>query len=466
MKKALIVISSDIYIRNYLRTKAFKELSEHLDCEFIADSGVNNKSDLEELAGFRGYFDIAPRMRDLHSLHFSLMMWRFRKRSKTFTYRWMRNSGWHTIKRSGPLFPRFLSFVIWLIKASANPQGLRIPFLANPLIYPVSIWFLRQKLRINRQILDFFDSGEYHVCLFPSSAFDAAAVDTTRVARIKGVPSICLIDNWDNLTSKTVFWELPDFIGVWGAQAKRQAVDIHGFEPEQVALLGTPRFDSYYEYRNQPSTSHYEFPYVLFVGSAMPFDELGALRRLEQIILGSDRSKDSLRIVYRPHPWQQKRQIEAKFDEEDFSIVSLDSQMRKAYEQGVRPEKTDEKFQPDLSYYPSLLHHARVVIGPLTTMLLEAALSLRPVIGLSYFDGHHLTTSLRYFSHFQGTEQIPGFTLCHSPDTLQDLLVKALASAPISGPDSDQATQFFVYRDSRPYSQRISDLTKKVASAF
>lgn len=465
MKKALIVITADNYIRNYLRTDAFTELYKVVDCDFIADARIKNTTDLEAMPGFRGYYSISDRDRALHDFHFSLMMWRYRRRSKTFTYRWLRNSGWHRVNRTGSYAKRFVSFFSWFIGSIRNPHGLRIPLLGNAVLFPIVAGILRKRLTVNPEIELFFQQKPYDVAIFPSAAFDAATVDTIRLGKRERIPTLCLIDNWDNLTSKTVFWKLPDFIGVWGNQAKEQAVRIHGFHPEQAVPIGTPRFNTYFESRKHKLKSHYSFPYILFVGSAMPFDELGALHRLERIILQSADGQPDLRIVYRPHPWQQKRLVNAVFEENDFEIVVLDSQIKEAYQDGVVPEKTDEKFQPALDYYPALLTNAALVVGPLTTMLLEAALALRPVVGLSYFDGHHANTGLRYFSHFKGTESIPGFTICESEDSLSASVVNALSAGVISETESDAATRYFIFQDSRSYSRRLADLVSDLIKA-
>lgn len=462
MKKVLIVITSDIYVRNYLRTDAFTELQRRFQCEFIADSRLKNRRDLEDLEGFRGYFSIPDRIRKLHEFHFNLMMWRNRKLSRTFTYRWLRNSAWHKVAKTGKFWTRTVTFSRWLLSALINPVGLRVPILGNPVVFPVTAGILRKQLGINSEIRRLTNLEPYDLFLFPSSAFEAATVDLIRIGKEQNIPTLCLIDNWDNLTSKTVFWHVPTHLGVWGEQAKSQAIDIHGFAPEKVFPLGTPRFHQYFEARKAEIPRHYQYKYTLFVGSAMPFDELGSLRKLEQIHLELPSNLRPDHIIYRPHPWQQKRMVDAVFNEKDFSIVVLDSQIADAYKTGVSPEKTDERFQPDLAYYPSLLRHADLVVGPLTTMLLEAALLLRPVIGLSYFDGVHSNTSLRYFSHFEGTQKIPGFYLCETQDLLAEVVTGALQRGAIEEFESDSATQYFVHRDSNSYPQRLAGLVEKI----
>lgn len=462
MKKVLVVITSDLYVRNYLRTGALSALGKAFDVHVIADAKIKNQQDLEGLENFRGYFSLPERLRRLHEFHFNLMMWRNRKRSRTFTYRWLRNSGWHTVARVGSPGKRTLSMLKWFLGALFNPGGLRIPVLGNPLIFPTASFILRKKLPISPEVRHLTMANKYDLILFPSSAFEASTVDLIRLGKESGTPTLCLIDNWDNLTSKTVFWQLPDYLGVWGLQAKNQAVEIHGFKPGRVVPIGTPRFDPYFRSRSEELPKPFGANYILFVGSAMPFDELGVLRKLELMLGELEVHSDSIEIIYRPHPWQQKRAVNAVFDEDSFSRVKLDPQIAHAYQNGLSPETTDEKFQPDLNYYPALLRHAKLVIGPLTTMLLEAALLLRPVIGLSYFDGFHSNTSLRYFSHFEGTEKIPGFHLCEDERVLPELVNRALQQSSISEAESDRATGFFVYRDSLSYPQRLAELVREI----
>jgi hypothetical protein len=277
------------------------------------------------------------------------------------------------------------------------------------------------------------------------------------------VPTLCLIDNWDNLSSKTVFWKKPDHLGVWGPQAQSLAHTIHGFVPDQVHLIGTPRFDSYFEARTSTGfTTPHDFPYALYVGSAMPFDDIGTLKILEKILIESENLPPDFRLIYRPHPWQHKRNVDARFTAEDFSRVILDPQFDEAQRAGAVRGTNDPSFQPDLDYYPGLLLSSRCVVGPLTTMLLEASLCLKPVVALSYFDGYHANTSQRYFSHFDGMEKVPGFVFCNDKETLTTLISQALEVGAINPAASDDQTSYFLYRDERSYPDRLEALVRHI----
>jgi len=457
--KILIVISSDIYVRNYLRTDALKEVLGAYECDLIADQELALAEEVSQHPNFRGFYLQNRKIDKRHELLFNVMMWRYRKKSPTFRFRWLRNSQWHLVRRNKGLAVFVLSAIRWFFSAMVNPKGFRVVILGSKLIFPVAGWLLGKELEPNQMVFRLLQKEKYRAIIFPSAAFDSISVDLIELAQSESIPTLCLIDNWDNLTSKTVFRRRPDHLGVWGTQAKEQAIAIHGFRDEQVHLIGTPRFDAYFEYRDEKlGASPYGFPYILFTGSAMPFDEIGALRKVESVIYKSPFCPNDLAVIYRPHPWQQKRNTAAEFVESDFSRTFLDLQIAEGYRSGVKPETTVPSFQPDLNYYPTLLRNAALVVGPLTTMLFEASLCLRPVIALSYFDGHHQNTTKRYFSHFQGMQEVPGFSFCESPGELASLIESALSLAKIDRKDSDKKTEYFLHHSSDSYPDRLKAL--------
>jgi hypothetical protein len=463
MAKILIAITADIYVRNYLRTDALKKLSQSHDVSLVADSSIELLEEVAVHPLFSGVYSRNNALESRHLFLFFLMMWRYRKKSPTFFYRWTRLSQWDLLERNRGFFPFALSLVRWLAGAFRNPLRVQVPILASGLIFPLAQSLIKRNLPVNPSLEAIVGEKNYDLIIFPSAAFDSPSVDLARLGKARKIPTLCLIDNWDNLTSKTVFWAKPDHLGVWGEQAREQACEIHGFSHDQVHLLGTPRFDQYFEAREHLSPpAPYKFPYILFVGSAMPFDEIGALHELEGILATVPNVPDGTKIVYRPHPWQQKRLAPALFIESSFVRTVLDSQIADAYAEGISPEKTTGSFQPELSYYPALFSGCLFVIGPLTTMLFEGALSLKPVIGLGYPDGVHRNTTRRYFSHFDNTEKIPGFSVCEDRSEIEALVGAAIHRGEIDASASDQQTKYFLHHDDSSYPQRLSHLAGQI----
>lgn len=458
MAKILFALSGDTYVRNYLRTGIIRDLSREHDVFLIAPGNLALRNDIAGSPNFLGFFDVTDDQTLHHHAAFNLLMWRHRKKSRTFLYRWMRNSKWSDVAGNPGVLPTVRSFLGWIIFSIRDSRWVLLPITGSRLLFK---FFLRRavsKIQPNVSLETLVRAQHWDVIVFPSAAFDPTSVELTKLGKQLGASTLCLIDNWDNLSSKTVFWEKPDYLGVWGEQSREQAVEIHGFAQENVHLVGTPRFDPYFQLRHEHPPSPYPFPYLLFVGAAMPFDEIAALSELEQVLVDLGPQFDDLKVVYRPHPWQQKRKTTATFDQESFPRTILDEQIKKAYLSGIQPETTTGSFQPDLDYYPALLTNARMVVGPLTTMLLEAALCLRPVVSLAYPDGVHFNPVRGYFTHFDGVEKIPGFMVCHSKNMLRSLTESALAAEPISAALSDQLTSHFVRRPPDGYGTNLSAL--------
>ena len=464
MSKILIVLGADTYLRNYLTTDAFSSLERDFVCHFLVLDTVQTTRELKEKKGFIGSYSVDGKLWRKYRLLSNLLMWRHRKRSRTFFLRWLRNTQWHGLETSVGIFRRSLSIVRWILSAALNPEGLIIPFLGNRVTFPLSSRIIKSLIPPNRELEALISSEKYAAVVFPSIAFDTLAVDIPRACAKLGPQSICLIDNWDNLSSKTVFWSKPDDLGVWGPQAAEQARTIHGFQSSRIHEIGTPRFEQYFQSRvSKDSASLHDFPYLLFVGSAMPFDELSVLSAIDALLTNHEIFDPRLRVIYRPHPWQQKRQVASLFRQEDFEKVLLDQQLQLEFSRNSGGGNR-LSFQPALNYYPKLLLNASCVIGPLTTMLLEASLCLRPVVALNYSDRIHMNTNQRYFSHFDGAESIPGFSFCNSENDLGRLIEAAISMGPISPETSDSATSYFLHRSEVPYPDRLLQVVRKSLS--
>jgi hypothetical protein len=192
---------------------------------------------------------------------------------------------------------------------------------------------------------------------------------------------------------------------------------IHGFPPDRVTLLGTPRLDSYFILRDQALTRHFDFEYVLFAGLAIALDEITPLRIIEDEIVGNPDVYGGLKVVYSPHSWRQPRVSRDHFDEKEYSHVVMDPQLRDAY------YGKDRRFQPDLGYYPALLKHSRFVVASPTTMMIESLIFRKRVLVLAYDDGVHLTSphnALANYEHFREIERVEGIYLCLEKSSLAE----------------------------------------------
>jgi len=464
MKRILFIISSDLFVRNYIRTGVIDSISKKYDCKIVVNGKIFNKDDVEKLENFAGYYISDPKEDIKRSNFMNVILWRYRKKSTTFQFRIMRMFGLQNLNFFSSLaqLKQFLSFVKKKLSRTSKP--LQYIFFGTFFIFPFFIFFYKMKLILNKSLEKYIESIKPDLILFPSSAFDPIGYDILEIGTKKKVITLFLIDNWDNLSSKTVFQRKPDFITVWGRQSLEHGVKIQGLKEKQIIEIGTPRFNIYYKTLNNLPKSPLNGKFVLFTGAALPMDETGALKELDEEIEQNRDIYGDIKIIYRPHPWRQGTN---DFDESYFKHVELDMQMKDHY---LRLKKRDElfkervelvDFQPSIDYYPAILGNALFIVAPLTTMALEALIMEKKVLLIVYDDGQHFTTPknvFKYYEHFRGIEKLNGFVFCEEKSRLKQQFRETYVSISKDGFKPIKSDlSYFILNDNREYQQRLLD---------
>jgi len=463
--RILVVIPGREHVRNLLRSGGLDEVLAVHDCVFTVPEGFDAAEDLDEIVRrgeLIGRYRTSPERERLHGLLFDALMWRHRDRSRTFLYRWQRSAGMNRIMRDRGAWVRTKSTIRWLMWLLRKWHPVRTVLLGSRVAHPLARWIVERRLGRDETLRALVERSAPDLILLPTNAYEAVGMDLVRLTRGTGVRTLFLVDNWDNLSSKTVLWARPDHLAVWGEQSVEHAVEIQGMPIADVSVVGTARFDDYYAARSSPPPSPYPFPYVLFVGAALANDELAVLEQLDEL-LAVRAGQDDLRIVYRPHPWQQPRAVDAVFEPSRFRHVLLDRQ----FAEDAPARSGDQRdFQPDLRWYPALLVNATLVMGPLTTMLLEGSVCRRRVLALAHDDGIHFTTpsqAYRWYRHFEGVEAIEGFAICHDLADLPEFFLRLVSeTAPLDPERVDRSVDRFVHHDGRPFAVRLCETVDEV----
>ena len=460
-KKLLVIICRDLFVRNYLRTNVFSTLQEKYDLKIIADEAVSLRDDLEAQQEFLGYSGLEKQARKKHRAYSDVLTYRYRNKSTSFFYRFVRTSG---IARKDVTEPRLTEMKVpyraILQSIARRPWKLSVLWtmlLGSRWIYPIYKAFTEPRIPVDHQLKLLIERVAPDLVLFPTSAHDPVGNDTSRICAELGITSLFLVDNWDNISSKSIFWTEPDYLGLWSEQQVEQADRIQGIPEDRTFIIGTPRFDQYFETRDTGAKSHFDFPYVVFAGGSLAFDELSALERLDQEMSDHPKIYGGTKLVYRPHPWRHRRKSERRFEDIGFQNVVLDPQMRDKFL--AEPSRVRIEFQPALDYYPALLANAEFIVGPLTTFLIECQLFYKRYLGLCYDDGVHITSpdlALMFSEHLRGVERGPGLTLCPAQRDLIDLFRELFTSKPeIDRKSWDRALNYFICIDGTPYTKRL-----------
>ena len=456
-KKIFIVISSDIFVRNYIKSSAFAGLEASYDCHYL----VSRKVTLLDPFNSLNYilYDLEELTESTYAKIFNLTMMRSFELSKSFPYRHKRLSAHNeNVKRKN----HGLNLPATLISIPSKVKiFLESIIIKNNYLYDLYIKILLRRLSFNKKIFSTLLEHSPELVIYPSSAYDPDGVEISRVCEKLELLSLFLVDNWDNLSSKSILWHKPDYITVWGPQSKMHAEDIQGFKSSNIKNIGTPRFDKYFELRDKKIKSFFDFKYILFVGSSLPFDEAAVLQNLDQIIEKNLEKLNNIKIIYRPHPWRMGKD---SINHLSLKHVLIDPQLKDIYTRATN----STTFQPSLDYYPSLIKNAEFVLGGLTSMLIEASIFRKPFLGLVHDEVGNITSPkevLQNFTHFQGIEEIDSISFCHNLDNLEKQFIN-LNISPITIDNSilDKQLSFFYFNDEYKYSERLERHCKELLS--
>lgn len=195
--------------------------------------------------------------------------------------------------------------------------------------------------------------------------------DYVRCARELGVPNMLAVHSWDNLTLKGGVHTVPDRIAVWNEAQRREAGELHAIPGERIVVTGAVAYDHWFEWT--PSTDRLDFcstvgldparPYVLYLGSSRfiaPEESTFVHEWITEVRTAEPALRD-LQVLVRPHPLNL-------FEASGLSDVAV--------RQPTEAEPLDNRSRCE--YFDSIYHSA-VVVGVLTSGLVEAAIVGRPV---------------------------------------------------------------------------------------
>ncbi len=419
------------YYRNYITSPALDMIKDR--CYFIVHEKLFNK-DFAGIGRDRIFsYTYPPRKAILHRHIFNINTWRYRKKSSSF-------------------LPRFQGF---------KPRLQRIyKILSTPLLYQFSRSFFLFKAH-DKTLAELIKKIDPSIVLIPSSAHEGVSFETIRICKKLGIPTFMLIDNWDNISSKTIFTYLPDFLGVWSRQAVEHAVKIRDMPKEKIFILGTPRFVDYFKLRNKKLPSLYPFKYILFAGCSFGFDELTCLKKLDEIIEKRDLD---VRVVYRPHPWRKHRKGADTFFEYDFKNTTIDEQAKLYYKRDEDDEFNDF-YRPELGYYPKLLANMEFMICPLSTMMIEGLIFNKKVFALAYDDNAHtVSPKVVYdrYEHYRGIEKLKNIRMIFEFNDLEKIFS---GSDELKGPTDPIDLDYFISDNTGNYPQLLKAAVDKILSS-
>lgn len=487
MRKILVCITSPIHIRNFIDSGVIPYLSNENQLDLVITRNISLTAAQEKCFSEIHFVQAGDSSSSLENV-FKVYSIRYKKLSKSFGYRnWRQNPPLYFLilgkiyravrrikeKRSSTKTSSRIIYGLNLKNTKELEKGIRhqakkaqkrlshmlLNFYASKAIFPFFRYHYQSKYKPSAEMSGLLSKKEYDLIVYVSAAYEKMAIDLAILGRKFSTTTLFLIDNWDNLSSKTVLWEKPDFIGTWGQQSSEHAITIQGMEMQKVLNLGCARFDHFFKLRSQRFSSHFNFRYVLFLGTALEFDELAVLEVLNSLTKSSSSTIFNFKIVYRPHPW---RMGPAYSGYNQLENVLMDPQIARSYFNG---EFNPEISMPDLDYFPGLISNADLVIGGLTSMLLESCIFGKNIVALAHMEKFSVTSPHRVWKSYRHFDELDRFTniqIVQSLANLNEVIDRFMVSGARSQSEIDSILEYFVYFDEASYQVRLQDVVQRI----
>jgi hypothetical protein len=222
----------------------------------------------------------------------------------------------------------------------------------------------------SREIDEHLRSGGYDLVLITPLVDGPSQHDWLRSAKAEGLPAALCVASWDNLTNKGVLFDAPPRTYVWNEIQRREAVELHGLDADDVVAVGAHPFDHWFDW--QPGMSRAEFcvaagldperPFLLYVCSSgfITADERPLVAGWIEA-LRADPELAETGVLVRPHPTNGATWAEHPLG----GIPNV------AVWPPVGEDPTDE--QRRAAFFDSM-YHAEAVVGANTTAMIDAAI--------------------------------------------------------------------------------------------
>lgn len=473
-KKILIYIPHDSYFY-YFQFNAYEKLKKNYNLHFLLNKQTC-KDDKNLLKNYNySFFNPDLKLQKKYSRIIFLGMAYNRKLSKSFTY---------LFRRYFPNFFDFLKRKKQKRSESKIKENMMIFYFKN--FYDYFNIFNEDKFFLRRSILQLFsfpplfklyksrtvDGNENDFALikkvkkinpdliiYPTHCFEPESITLCKVAEAINKKTLFLIDNWDNISSKTVFFKKPNAITVWGMQARKAALKLQSMKNSQVHHLGNPKFAQYFKIRDMKHKSPYLFPYVLFLGSLQPYDEIAPLRILDREIERSKLKYKNLKVIYRPHPGREY--LIKKYKDYNFKNIVFDKQMENFTE-------TKKKYSINKNnYFEKLIKNSIFMVGGITTVTIETVIFGKRYLFLAHDEKDNITSPKNMYENFNHYDEILRLKLLKKCPDLNRLnnhfnYMYNLSFKKINKIENDKQINYFYDISKINYAVEINKIVNKV----
>lgn len=349
-----------------------------------------------------------------------------------------------------------------------NVKGLRRAGLTALGSLPVDLagWFtLLDLVTLGSRYRELFRRHRPKLVVTPTSGLYFSEGPLLARATRAGVPTMAIDLSWDHFTTKTAPLRPVSRMCVWNEPMRDEAMRLHGYRFEQVAVTGVPQFDQYadraalgsraefLESIGMPSTARLvtvtTVPPVLYPGHDEVVDHL--LRARRDGLLGKD-----VRLLVRVH---QRDELDRYQRFEGVAGLRVEKPFRHtivAEGSSVDPSTADRR------HLARTLLHSDVVVNVASTIAIEAAILDTQIVNIGFdlpTPKPYLDSAARFYDYTHYRPLVTGgaVAVAHSPGDMVGQVRAALEHPERRREERAAVARLLAYRIDGGASRRIAE---------
>jgi hypothetical protein len=301
-------------------------------------------------------------------------------------------------------------------------------------VAPVGHWYRwADRLVRDPQIAHVFERHRPTLVAASTPGLIFAEIPLLREAVHRGLPSMAVDLSWDNLTNKLFPIRRVDRLVVWNETMKREAHELHDYEPAAIEVAGAPQFDGYFS--GEARTPREAFcrrvgldptrrilTLATIPAEGYPRHDVVIDHLVEAIRTGA--VHPACDLLVRLHPRDDLRRYE-RYAGVPHVVVEKAFRVSARSGDGHSVDVTAENTR----HLADTMCHSDIVLNVASTMAIEAAIFDTPVVNIAFDQDDaevrpFLTSPLRYYSytHYQQIMRAGAVRVAKSAREMIDLV--------------------------------------------
>jgi len=308
--------------------------------------------------------------------------------------------------------------------------------VAPSMVKPESRYDLMDRLVSHPAIEKVFDAHHPSIVMVSNPGLIFSEVPLLRTAKRRGIRTMAIDPSWDNFTNKLIPVRRVDRLVVWNAIMKEQAVALHGYEPGEIRMAGTPQWDPYF--RDDVLVTREEFfknigadpSKKLVTLTTSPAELYGYFEQIVEQLVAARQPGQTLadaQLLVRVHPRDAIERY-AGFEGTPGVIIEKPFKATVRSGDGMTVDVTADAQR----HLANTMRHSDVVVQVSSTIAIEASIFDTPVVNIA-FDGDRTVpfarSAKRYtqFTHWQNVSATGAVREAGTTQQMVDLIARYLA---------------------------------------